>query len=58
MMKRLLTLLALLATTLVHAQFRSGSALDALNDTETVRSLKEHVSYLSSAELEGRKAGS
>lgn len=59
MMRRVLAfLLALTATTFVHAQFRNGSALDALEDSETVRAFKEHVSYLASAELEGRKAGS
>ena len=59
MMKRVLAfLLALTATTFVHAQFRNGSALDALEDSETVRAFKQHVSYLASAEMEGRKAGS
>ena len=60
MMRRALAfVLALVAaTTLLHAQFRNGSALDALEDSETVRAFKEHVSYLASAELEGRKAGS
>ncbi len=59
MMKRILALLpALLAATLAFAQYRNGSALDALEDSETVRAFKEHVSYLSGAELEGRKAGS
>lgn len=59
MMKRVLAfLLALTATTFVHAQFRNGSALDALEDSETVRAFKHHVSYLASAEMEGRKAGS
>lgn len=59
MMKRALAfLLALSATTFAFGQFRNGSALDALEDSETVRAFKEHVSYLASAELEGRKAGS
>ena len=59
MMRRVIAfLLALTAATLVHAQFRNGSALDALEDSETVRAFKEHVSYLASAELEGRKVGS
>lgn len=58
-MKRALAfLLALAATTLLHAQFRGGSALEDLDDSETVRAFKQHVSYLASAELEGRKAGS
>ncbi|MBR3096926.1 MAG: TonB family protein, partial [Bacteroidales bacterium] len=45
--------------TALSAQFRTGSgAFDDLYDSETVHALKEHVSYLSSAALEGRKAGS
>ena len=39
------------------AQYRTGSYSE-LNDSETVRSLKEHVGYLSSVALEGRAAGS
>jgi TonB family protein len=51
--------LALVASApLAFAQFRNGSALDALEDSETVRAFKQHVSYLASTELEGRKAGS
>ena len=41
-----------------YAQFRDVSAYSELNDSETVASLKSHVRYLSSAMLEGRKAGS
>ena len=49
----------LLLTTVLPAQFRTGTGpYDDLYDSETVRSLKEHVSYLSSAALEGRKPGS
>ena len=49
----------LLLSTALSAQFRTGSgAYDDLYDSETVHALKEHVSYLSSAALEGRKAGS
>ena len=49
----------LLLATALPAQFRPGSAVfDDLYDSETVHALKEHVSYLSSAALEGRKAGS
>ena len=40
----------------LHAQYRNP--LQDLEDSETVRALKEHVAYLSSAQLEGRKAGS
>lgn len=50
---------SLLLSTALSAQFRTGSgAFDDLYDSETVHALKEHVSYLSSAALEGRKAGS
>ena len=49
----------LLLSTALSAQFRTGSAAyDDLYDSETVHAFKEHVSYLSSAALEGRKAGS
>jgi len=49
----------LLLSTALSAQFRTGSgAFDDLYDSETVHAFKEHVSYLSSAALEGRKAGS
>ena len=58
MKKALFTVLALVASVLCHAQFRGSSALEDLNDSETVRAFKQHVSYLASAELEGRKAGS
>lgn len=37
------------------AQFRTS--LQDLNDSETVRAFKEHVAYLASAQMEGRKAG-
>ncbi len=57
MMRKLLCLTAaLLAVTGLHAQYRA--ALEDLDDSETVRSFKEHVSYLAGAQLEGRKAGS
>lgn len=46
---------ALFAALSLSAQFRSP--LDALDDSETVRALKEHVSILSSAQMEGRAAG-
>lgn len=41
----------------VSAQYRDG-ALQSLYDSETVAAMKEHVGYLASAALEGRKAGS
>ena len=57
-MKRLFASLvtALFCAVSLQAQYRNP--LDRLEDTETVRALKEHVAYLSSAALEGRKAGS
>ena len=39
------------------AQYRDG-ALQSLSDSETVTAMKEHVGYLASHALEGRKAGS
>lgn len=52
------SLLVLFAATFVSlAQYMTGSYND-LDDSETVAALKEHVSYLASAALEGRKAGS
>ena len=39
------------------AQYRDG-ALQSLYDSETVAAMKEHVGYLASHALEGRKAGS
>ena len=58
MMKRLLTALAalLFLGPGLGAQYRTS--LQDLDDSETVRSLKEHVAALSAAELEGRRAGS
>jgi len=56
-MRRILTLLLLACTALgASAQFRSPYR--ALDDSEAVAAMKEHVSFLSSAALEGRKAGS
>lgn len=40
------------------AQFKSGVSYADLNDSETVRAFKEHVSTISAAVMEGRKAGS
>ena len=57
MMKRMISLLAtLLVSTGLSAQYRTS--LEDLDDSETVRALKAHVSYLAGAQLEGRKAGS
>ena len=56
-MKRFLTcLLALWAVLPAAAQFRTS--LSSLTDSETVTAMKEHVGFLASAALEGRKAGS
>lgn len=56
MMKRLTAaLLSLLSVLPLAAQYRQG--YEELYDSETVRELKADVSYLSSALLEGRKAG-
>ena len=40
------------------SQYRDGSVYDGLFDSETVRSFKEHVGYVTSSAFEGRKAGS
>lgn len=59
MMKRILFLAAMmLMPVLASAQFRSGTAYEDLDDSETVAALKSHVRTLSAAHLEGRKAGS
>ena len=58
-MKRLLLISALaLMPLLLSAQFRSGTAYEDLDDSETVAAFKSHVRTLSAAHLEGRKAGS
>ncbi len=56
MIRRILTLVVLLASAQAYAQYRVSP--EDLNDSETVRALKEHVGELSSARMEGRKAGS
>ena len=43
---------------MASAQFRDGAVYEDLYDGETVSLLKAHVRELSSAHLEGRKAGS
>lgn len=47
----------LLSSLVASAQFKSTQVHD-LDDSETVRAMKEQVEYLSAAFLEGRKAGS
>ena len=59
MMKRFSMLLAAMALCCgSYAQYRDGASLVSLYDTEVTASLKEHVAYLASAQMEGRKAGS
>lgn len=61
-MRRLLRTIAVsltlsLSAFSASAQFMSGG-YQSLYDSETVSALKEHVNFLSAAQLEGRKAGS
>lgn len=51
-------MLALMPAFSSYAQYRGDLAYADLDDSETVVSMKSHVRYLSSAMLEGRKAGS
>lgn len=53
----LMMMLAVLPAFSSLAQYRSGSRYQELNDSETISSLKSEIRYLSSAILEGRKAG-
>ena len=55
-MRRILTGLLLFFPLLAAAQIRP--AYGALEDSEAVAAMKEHVGFLASAALEGRKAGS
>lgn len=58
-MKRFPTLLLLFVLPLLaSAQFRGDSAFESLYDSETTASIKSHVAFLASAQMEGRKAGS
>ena len=52
----LIAAVALLIAGSVHAQYRTGYS--DLDDSETVSALKEHIATISSAMMEGRKAGS
>ena len=56
--KALLLAAALLCAGGLRAQYRSGAALQDLEDSDAVRSLKAHVGMIASAQMEGRKAGS
>lgn len=42
----------------LSAQYRQDIPYSSLNDTETVAAMKSHVNFLTSAMLEGRRAGS
>ena len=56
-MRRFFALLAAcLLSVGMYAQYRNP--VEDLDDSETVRALKEHVATLSAAQMEGRKAGS
>jgi TonB family protein len=59
-MYRIFILLAVIFAVSVpsFAQFRDGARYEELYDSETVAAFKRHVSTLSAAHLEGRKAGS
>lgn len=57
MMRRFILSFLLLLPFAASAQFVTSSLRD-LDDSEVVSAMKEHVAYLSSAMLEGRKAGS
>ncbi len=56
-MRRFTLLFLILLPIAASAQFATSSLRD-LDDSEVVSAMKEHVAYLSSAMLEGRKAGS
>lgn len=59
-MKRLIlaVTLAFVAFLPTEAQFRDGTAYEALYDGEVASVLRNHVRHISAADLEGRKAGS
>lgn len=57
LMRCLVSVLLLFASLTLSAQFRSSQLL-GLDDSETVREMKEQIAFLSGAFLEGRKAGS
>lgn len=59
LMKKYLIVLALAFVPMImSAQFRDGAGYEDLYDSERVAAMKSHVRMLSSAHLEGRKAGS
>lgn len=54
----ILSISVLLSVLSLSAQYRGGNSYQELYDSETVTVMKQHVSELSAASLEGRKAGS
>ena len=54
----LMLFLSLIPAVNAGAQFREGASYQELYDSETVTTMKSHIRTLSSAMLEGRKAGS
>lgn len=59
MNKRIFISAVLLCASLIcRGQFQGGNPYTDFYDTETVRALKEHVTSLTAAQMEGRKAGS
>jgi len=59
MKKLLISLLLVLAGTLcANAQYAGGNPYTGFYDSDCVRALKAHVEELTSAQMEGRKAGS
>lgn len=55
---KFISVLLVLLPVIASAQYRDGASYGELNDSETVADMKAGVRYLSSAYLEGRKAGS
>ncbi len=51
-------LLSVISAVPAWAQYKTGSNYDDLYDSETVVSFKKHVSFIASAAMEGRAAGS
>lgn len=54
----LIIMLAFMPAFSSYAQYRGSVSYNELDDSENVAAMKSHVRYLSSAMLEGRKAGS
>lgn len=56
-MRRFLSLATLFICVALNAQYRTPDYSD-LSDSEAVKAFKEHVGYIASSAMEGRKAGS